>query len=48
MWRRTAASLATAVVSGIENAPDADASEVKTKEVPEDDVPPEYFKREQD
>jgi hypothetical protein len=30
------------VVSGVENAPDADQGEVKTKEVPEDDVPPEY------
>jgi hypothetical protein len=29
-------------VSGVENAPDADQGEVKTKEVPEDDVPPEY------
>lgn len=30
------------VISGVENAPDADAAEVTTKEVPEDDVPPEY------
>ncbi|HEV2491730.1 MAG TPA: hypothetical protein VG204_01515 [Terriglobia bacterium] len=30
------------VVSGVENAPDADVAEVTTKEVPEDDVPPEY------
>jgi len=30
------------VVSGVENAPDADASEVKTREVLEDDVPAEY------
>ena len=30
------------VVSGVENAPDADESEVKTREVPEDDVPQEY------
>lgn len=29
-------------VSGVENAPDADAGEVKTHEVPEDDVPGEY------
>ncbi|HEY7826498.1 MAG TPA: hypothetical protein VIC00_06705 [Candidatus Acidoferrales bacterium] len=29
-------------VSGVENAPDADAGEVKTHEVPEDDVPTEY------
>jgi hypothetical protein len=31
------------VVSGVENAPDADAGEVRTKQVPEDDVPPEYL-----
>ena len=31
-----------AVVSGVENAPDADVAPVKTKEVPEDDVPLEY------
>jgi len=30
------------VVEGVENAPDADAGPVKTKEVPEDDVPAEY------
>ncbi|HEY3129094.1 MAG TPA: hypothetical protein VGL91_06525 [Acidobacteriota bacterium] len=30
------------VVSGVEDAPDADVAEVTTKEVPEDDVPPEY------
>lgn len=29
-------------VSGVENALDPDQSEVTTKEVPEDDVPPEY------
>jgi len=29
-------------VEGVENAPDADVSEVHTREVPEDDVPPEY------
>ena len=28
------------VVSGVENAPDADQSEVKAREVPEEDVPP--------
>lgn len=28
------------VVSGVENAPDADQSPVRTREVPEDDVPP--------
>jgi hypothetical protein len=30
------------IVDGIENAPDPDVSEVKTREVPEDDVPDEY------
>ena len=30
------------VISGVENAPDADVAEVHTREFPEDDVPPEY------
>jgi hypothetical protein len=30
------------VIAGVENAPDADVAEVHTKQVPEDDVPPEY------
>jgi hypothetical protein len=30
-----------AVVSGVENAPDADVSEVTTKEVPQDEIPGE-------
>ena len=30
------------VVDGVENAADPDVSEVKTREVPEDDVPEEY------
>jgi hypothetical protein len=30
------------VISGVENAPDADVAEVHTKQVPEDDVPGEY------
>ena len=30
-------------VSGVENAPDADEGEVRTHEVPEDDVPEEYL-----
>jgi hypothetical protein len=30
-------------VSGVENAPDADQGEVRTGEVPEDDVPEEYL-----
>ena len=29
-------------ISGVEDAPDADVAEVHTKQVPEDDVPPEY------
>jgi len=31
------------IVSGVENAPDADEGEVRTREVPEDDVPQEYL-----
>jgi hypothetical protein len=31
------------VVDGVENAPDADKGEVRTREVPEDDVPLEYL-----
>ena len=34
------------IVSGVERALDADAREVETRQVPEDDVPPEYFDRE--
>ena len=30
------------IVSGVENAPDADQGEVRTHEVPQDDVPGEY------
>lgn len=30
------------VISGVENAPDADVAEVHTRQVPEDDVPGEY------
>jgi hypothetical protein len=30
------------VVDAVQNAPNADRSEVRTREVPEDDVPPEY------
>jgi hypothetical protein len=29
-------------VNGVENAPDADQGEIRTREVPEDDVPDEY------
>jgi N utilization substance protein A len=31
------------VVKGVEDAPDADEGEVRTHEVPEDDVPEEYL-----
>jgi hypothetical protein len=37
-----------AIVSGVENAPDADVAEVTTHEVPVDDVPSEYLERDQD
>lgn len=30
-------------IEGVENAKDPDVSEVTTREVPEDDVPPEYL-----
>lgn len=33
-------------VSGVENAPDADQSEVRTRQFPEDDVPEEYLDEE--
>ena len=33
------------VVAGVENAPEPDEGEVRTKEVPEDDVPDEYRER---
>jgi len=33
------------VVGGVEDAPDPDVAEVHTKQVPEDDVPPEYLER---
>jgi hypothetical protein len=31
------------VISGVEDAPDADEAEVHTRQVPEDDVPDEYL-----
>ena len=34
------------VLSGVENAPDADVEEVHTKQVPQDDVPAEYLEKE--
>jgi hypothetical protein len=36
-----------AAISGIENAPTADVSEVRTRQVSEDDVPLEYLEGEQ-
>ncbi len=41
-------SFEAAVVNGIENAPPADAGEVRTKEVPEDDVPLEYLQQDKE
>jgi hypothetical protein len=35
------------VISGIENAPPADIAEVKTREVPADDVPAEYLQEDE-
>jgi hypothetical protein len=31
------------VIAGVEDAPDADEGEVRSKQVPEDDVPSEYL-----
>jgi hypothetical protein len=31
------------VIDAIENAPEADVAEVRTRQFPEDDVPPEYL-----
>jgi hypothetical protein len=36
-------SLEAEVIGGVEDAPDPDVSEVRTRQVPEDDVPPEYL-----
>jgi len=36
------------IVSGVENAGLADESELKSREVPEDDVPLEYLEQDQD
>ena len=33
------------VISGVEEAPEPDVAEIHTKEVPEDDVPPEYLEK---
>jgi len=37
-----------AVISGVENAPDADVAEIRTRQVPEDDVPLEYLEQDQE
>ena len=34
-----------AAIEGVENAPDADQGEVRTREVPDDDVPDEYLEK---
>lgn len=39
-------SFEAGVINGVEKAGDADAGEVETREVPEDDVPREYDERE--
>ena len=35
------------VVKGVEDVPDADEGEVRTHEVPEDDVPDEYLEKDE-
>ncbi len=35
------------ILSGVENAPPADVSEVRTHQVREDDVPPEYLENDE-
>ncbi len=35
------------VIAGVEGAPDADIAEVHTRQVPEDDVPPEYLENDE-
>jgi len=41
-------SFEAGVVEGVENAPDPDVDEVRTRQVPEDDVPPEYINQDRD
>jgi hypothetical protein len=36
------------VISGVENAPDADRGPIRTRQVPEDDVPEEYLEKDRD
>ena len=38
-------SLEATVVDAIENAPEPDVAEVRTRQFPEDDVPPEYLEQ---
>jgi len=33
------------VIEGVEDAPDPDVAEVRTKQIPEDDVPSEYLEK---
>jgi hypothetical protein len=40
-------SFEASVVSGVENAPDADQGPIRTRQVPEDDVPEEYIDQEE-
>ena len=36
-------SFEAGIISGVEDAPDADQGEIRTRQVPEDDVPQEYL-----
>lgn len=40
-------SMEAAAVQGVENASNAAESEIKTRQAPEDDVPPEYLEKDQ-
>jgi len=40
-------SLEASVIDAVENAPDPDVAEVRTRQVPEDDVPEEYLNPDQ-
>ena len=40
-------SIEAAAVQGVEDAAEAGESEVKTRQAPEDDVPPEYLEKDQ-
>ncbi|HEX3525447.1 MAG TPA: hypothetical protein VH988_00140 [Thermoanaerobaculia bacterium] len=39
-------SFEAGIISGVEDAPDADQGEIRTRQVPEDDVPQEYLDEE--